>query len=386
MKVLLISTYSGTSGANHALCNLAKSLVEDYFFDVLVLTSRYGPLTEMLESMKLPYLTMRYYPWVKESGHDSLLEKVKTTIKRLINRINELKLKQVIKKYNFDVIHINASTNSFGARVAIKKNIRLVWHIREFLEEGLSKEFYDPQLAQRLIKHSDCILSISKVLSDTLYQELQTSNIITVYDGVETSKYIGNPHIILEQNPLVLTIVGRLVPNKGQIDAIKAVQEVLQRGYNCILNIVGEEGDQDYIDYLIDYVFKNGLQNTVRFLGYKKNVSNIWLKTDIALVCSKSEAFGLVTVEAMCAGALVIGTNNSATVELLNNGEFGILYSYGNYSELRDRIIYSINNADESKNIAKKARVYALNNFTLQKHVRNIVTIYQKICSNDNKC
>ena len=97
------------------------------------------------------------------------------------------------------------------------------------------------------------------------------------------------------------------------------------------------------------------------------------------LVCSKYEAFGRVTVEAMMAGCLVIGANSGGTIELIEDGSTGVLFESGDYVDLVNKMIYVIENKNNAKKIAKNGRNVALQRFTALINASNIRNLYLDI-------
>ena len=104
----------------------------------------------------------------------------------------------------------------------------------------------------------------------------------------------------------------------------------------------------------------------------------MYKKADSAIVASKAEAFGRVTVEAMMAGTLVIGANTAGTKELIGEN-YGLLYEQGNAIDLADKIIYAMQNSEKMSLIAKNAREYSLQRFSAGRNAREIFDVYETI-------
>lgn len=90
---------------------------------------------------------------------------------------------------------------------------------------------------------------------------------------------------------------------------------------------------------LEDLTYNLGLNGKVKFLGMKKNPYN-WIKNSEAFILSsKLEGFGLVLVEALTLNKKVISSScKVGPKEILNNGEFGVLFEVGNDKELLEKI------------------------------------------------
>ena len=122
-----------------------------------------------------------------------------------------------------------------------------------------------------------------------------------------------------------------------------------------------------------------GLRDYVRFEGAQRNVKKYYEKADVFLMCSKSEAFGRVTVEAMMSGCLVIGANSGCTPELIKNKKTGLLYKSGDYKDLANTIKYVLENKKNMQECARNGRAFMLKNMTAEENANNIIKIYNSI-------
>ncbi len=98
-------------------------------------------------------------------------------------------------------------------------------------------------------------------------------------------------------------------------------------------------------------------------------------------MCSQSEAFGRVTVEAMMSGCLVIGANSGGTMELVSDNETGLLYTSGDYSDLAAKIRLALKYPDRMRDIAKQGQSKMLNEMTAQNNAFRINELYREIVS-----
>ena len=177
-----------------------------------------------------------------------------------------------------------------------------------------------------------------------------------------------------KKNNINLIIAGAITEGKGQIDAVLAINELKNRGYNNIKLSIAGSGDINILKYKIDEL---GLNNNINMLGQVRNLPEIRKNNDIELVCSKSEAFGRVTIEAMMSMMPVIGANTGGTKELIKDKYNGLLYEQGNYKSLANKIEYFIVNRDEIERMAKNAYVFS-KGFTVEKNMKQIYELYKQ--------
>ncbi|MGK0724362.1 glycosyltransferase family 4 protein [Aerococcus urinaeequi] len=378
MNVLFISSGSDNSGSAHSLVTLAKLLKEEYNVSVTVVLARKGPIIKQLEKNTIDYHIIRHYTWIKNNRiKESFTQILKNNIKKLLNFFGEKKLKKLIRKRDIDIIHLNTVTTGFGSRVALNNSKKLVWHIREFMDLDLNYEFINSSKSIKLINKSDAIIAISESVKNHFLDRLDASKIHKIYNGINEKKYTEKTKPILSNDLVTMTIAGRLNEPKGQIDAIKATDILIKKGYKLKLQIVGD-GDKAYENSLKSLVAENNLEEVVEFMGYVPDIHTIWRETDIGLVCSKAEAFGRVTVEAMMGEAIVVGADTKGTSELIGK-DYGYTYKQGDYGDLSEIIEYVILRKEESRSIARKARKYAMNEFTAHENAKQIYKLYLKI-------
>lgn len=158
-------------------------------------------------------------------------------------------------------------------------------------------------------------------------------------------------------------IMGRLDRAKGQDVAIRAIALLREMGKSMHLLIQGEatrgEGDE-YSGYLHELVRSNKLENFVHFLPFNAEVAGFYNSIEIAVVASKNETFGMVTVEALAWGKAVVGTNSAGTPEILSNGACGLLFEPGNARELAECLRRLSDEPELRLLLAKSAKARAL--------------------------
>lgn len=141
------------------------------------------------------------------------------------------------------------------------------------------------------------------------------------------------------------------------MDIICAVGQLKKRNIQVDLIVAGQISSsyQKYYNKLQNQIKKDDIEGSVKFLGVVKDMKSLRKTVDFEVMCSKFEAFGRVTVEALRSGKLFIGANTGATSEIVEDGITGYVYSVGNYKKLADIIEYCINNSEKSNQICNNA-------------------------------
>ncbi|GAA3923180.1 glycosyltransferase [Hymenobacter algoricola] len=149
------------------------------------------------------------------------------------------------------------------------------------------------------------------------------------------------------QGPL-LGILGRLDDGKGQDFVIEALHQLRTTSpHQARLVIMGEptrnEGDT-YLHRLRQLVATRGLEQHVFFRGFEPDPAVFYHAIDIFVLASTSETYGMVTLEAMAAGVPIVGSATGGTVELVQDGETGLLYPLGDVAACARHIGWCLEN------------------------------------------
>lgn len=380
-KILFIaSDNSKSSGAFLSMTQLAKLLMNDFNCEVHVLLQRKGNGVELLNDNNIHYHYVRAFNWIVSLDYkNSLSDRLKKICKEALNSIAVRRCGSIVKKYDIDLIHINTSWTYVGALVAKHTKIPYVWHIREFLEEDQNDQIWDKTYGYKLISDADRIITISKSIYNKYEKLLPSGKMQLIYNGVDAEKFYEKRASTFSEDIINLLITGTVSESKGQWQIIQAIKQLVDQGRTEFhLNIVGS-GKEDYVDYLKEIVNDNELNKYITFWGYRQDTEKFYKKMDVACVCSKAEAFGRVTIEAMLSGDLVIGAAAGATVELISDNETGLLYDYGDIEGLADKLLWISQNRATAKEIANAGQNYAFQNMTADKNASNVYHVYEEL-------
>ena len=380
MNVLFIATYEGLSGASYSLLGMIEELrlmgVNPY-----VILLKNGKMKSELEKRSIPFSILRGYPWVVEaSKRDSIKEKLYWAIKRVYNVKAENGICKIIKDKNIDIVHINAFTASVGFHAAKKMGVPIVWHIREFVEEDLGKRFWNKKGALEMLEQADKVIAISESVLKKFKEQAPNANIQVIYNGIPTKDYEnGRRYPVFSQTTIFAILAGRIDPGKGHEDVIEALHEIgAENLRDFLLNIAGKSQNKEFEDKIHSLVADYGLNETVKFIGFRTDLPDIYKNSDIAIVSSKAEAFGRVTVEAMMGGALVLGADTAGTKEIIGDS-FGVLYKQGDSHDLAVKLKMILSAKEKYRNIAKKAQEFAMSTFTAKKNAENVFKVYSQL-------
>ncbi len=291
-----------------------------------------------------------------------------------------LQLLPIIKQERIYLIHINSSVSYFAALAALMAGIPYVWHIRELMEEQFGCEFLDKKLKYELYFQADKLIAISNFVSRK-YQEKFSLQTTKIYNGLNIKRFKVEIDKKRNYRNIFLAAAAVISIEKGQIDAIKAVELLVRQGYTDVRLIIVGNGNDGYVWALKKYIKKKNLDNNISILPFRYDLSDLRKEVSYEIICSQNEALGRVTIEAMLAGNIVIGARSGGTTEIIGaHEERGYLYELHNSEDLADTMIRAINTVKGVKDeILNLAQAYAETIFDSQKYCNELLQVYDQV-------
>ncbi|MEB0004003.1 MULTISPECIES: glycosyltransferase [unclassified Cryobacterium] len=242
-----------------------------------------------------------------------------------------------------------------------------------------------------LARESDALVAISNAEADTIVTRLGGSpeRIFVVSPGVDAELFHPAPGIrTAEQDPGYAIVAARLQPLKGldlAVEAIAAVPAALRPE----LIIAGDaSGDFDgYIDGLRDLAERNGIADTVRFLGpqTRADLAALFRDARVVLIPSHSETFGLVALEAAASGVPVVASASGGLREAVLDGDTGIVLGSRDPQAWGAAITTLLGDPDLARRLSVDARARA-ERLDWPRSARGLLDVYRGLlepCSAD---
>lgn len=363
IRVLFFSHSSLLAGAERSLLELVRQLIDEGDVVCSVVLPAEGPLRSRLQALGASTLLVKYGWWSATiDGTVSVIESViDRGFQQLVGQLTEL------RRMNPDVVVTNTLAIPWGALAAHLLNKPHVWFVREYGELDHGLKFGRPlEEIISLVKGSSNVMLVnSKSVAKTHFGPKVPDNVHVFYPDVTMPTAASQEQEADEfrtKNATKLIIYGAITEGKRQEDAILAVRELVRRGKNVELVVMGSEQPL-YLERLKGIVSAEGLGPYVHFVGFKNNPYSTVRQADIVLVCSRSEAFGRVVVEGMLLKKAVIATNAGGIPELIQDGDNGLLYEPGNHVQLADRVGYLVDNREKIIELGECGYRFAMENF-----------------------
>lgn len=301
------------------------------------------------------------------------------------------KLVESVEKYDLDVLHVHyAIPHAYAAYMAkqmlkdIGINIPIVTtlHGTDITLVG-SHPVYKPAV-EFSINHSDAVTTVSNSLKeDTLRLFNIKKNIEVIYNFIDFEKQATWSNedcmrdTLAKSDEKILAHVSNLRPVKRVLDVIQIFYEV-QKKIPSKLILVGDGPDKEKADMLAKEL---GLKDKILFLGKSDEIRKILCLTDLFLLPSETESFGLAALEAMAAHTPVISSNTGGLSEVNFDGVTGFLSDVGDVKDMAKNAIYLLSDTDRLDQFKKQAFESA-HQFSIEKILPKYVKMYERVIKN----
>lgn len=373
--VIYISPHTDQYGAERSMIANIKN-VKAHGIGVLLIIPRHGRIEELLNKYNIDYIVEKFFDVI---NHENRIRLHYGVAKYIVNLYKAHKIKRILKKrcINPVLVHSNSLTSDFGIVLSELLKIPHIQHIRELGEYDFGMTFdMGIQHFAKVCSKSRSIICISDAVMNYYKQYLPVVKMVRIYNGVQANTVVPRYTSRDCSKPLQLVMVGRLSDEKGQLQAIKAV-EILKDRFPIHLDLWGDGVNKEKY---VAYISENGLDSVISLCGYSQNIP--YDKYHAALICSKYEAFGRVTVEYMFAGLPVIGSNTGGTAEIILDGVTGFLYKQGNIADLAQKIEHIYSDEKTRIEMGRAGRNRAEDQFSEKVYCDKVYQEYKKVCEN----
>ncbi len=297
------------------------------------------------------------------------------------------KLVEVVATHNLEILHVHyAIPHAYAAYMAkqmlAKKgiDIKLVTtlHGTDITLVGSHPTY--KAAVEFSINNSDVVTVVSNNLKeDTLRLFNIEIDINVIYNFIDLNKYTHlngvkcTRNSLADDNQKIITHVSNMRAVKRPMDVIEIFYKIQQK-IPAKLLLVGEGPEIERVEYRVKEL---GIYEKVIFLGNSNDVPKILCYSDLFLLPSMTESFGLAALEAMAAETPVISTNTGGLPEVNIQGVTGYLGDMGDVDEMANKAIYILENENRLAKFKKNAFNQA-KEFSIDKVLPLYEDVYRK--------
>ena len=296
------------------------------------------------------------------------------------------KMAEVAKREKLDLLHVHyAIPHAVCAFLAKKMTGDELKIVTTLHGTDITVLGYDPSLNDMIrfgIEGSDVVTAVSESLVQQTYDLLQPQKAIqTVYNFIDERVYYKKDKSDLKEQYGILP-EEKVVIHVSNFRKVKRVEDVIQSFYRIQKRVASKlllVGDGPEISVVCKLVKKLGIADKVLFLGKQENVEDLLSISDLKLLLSEKESFGLVLLEAMACGVPSVGTNIGGIPEVIDHGVTGFLSEVGEVEQIAEQAISILSDPDLHKRFSENSIQRVKDRFSSGNIVEQYEDLYLKL-------
>jgi glycosyltransferase involved in cell wall biosynthesis len=382
VRVLFVNHTSQLSGAEHSLLELLRVFPEGLEGE---LACPAGPLHSEAQRWGVRVHSL--------TGTDGSLRLHPRHTPRALCDLAQtaLEVRRLVRARRADLVHANSIRAGLAAGLGAPRATPLVAHVRDCLPPGRVSAATMGLLGRRssvLIANSAytrdrCVPAGAQERTEVVHSPVDLGR----FDPERTDRDAARRALDLAPDAPVLGVVAQITPWKGQLDAVRVLDELGSAHPDATLLLAGSAKftsaatRYDNVAYLAELqreIAARGLGRRVRLIGEREDVPAVLRAVDVLLAPSWEEPFGRSVVEAMAMGVPVVATDRGGPAEVVRDGRDGRLVPPRDPRAWSRAVGELLCDPALRAAMGASARARALARFGVAAHVAGVVHAYER--------
>jgi FkbM family methyltransferase len=377
LSVAFFAHSSQLAGAERSLIELVDELIADHGAVCTVVAPGPGPLVETVSRSGAATL-LAELPWWTLPGDFTRDDVLRSLVRGSQSVCRDLV--PALATVDPDIVFTQTLVSPWGALTAAALGKPHVWSVCEFGDRDHGLRFMDrfPDLLAAVKNGSSLILTNSDAMRNAMFEDVGPDRIRTIYRHIPVPDDLTpSTAAWRRETSIKIGLFGSISMGKGQLDAVRAVAELLRRGRDIELLLAGYTVDPDYRARI--EASAEGVGDRLIMPGFIPEPLPAIAAADIVLSCARNEAFGRVVVEAMLLGRPIVYARSGGVVEYMEDDRTGLAYTPGNVDELVRCIEQIIDDRPRAASMGDLARDTARQRFSRDAYGGEVFRLFNRL-------
>ncbi len=300
-----------------------------------------------------------------------------------------------IKRLDPDIVHANTLRAGLAATLATLGSRRIViWHLHDLVPRhpltSLIRVLACSSVRTRMIAASNATAEV--FCGASFFSRFIRRRMRVIHNGIDLSRFprkqpgdaLLKRELGIPDSSFLICAVGQICARKGLRELVDAFSRIYDLAPQVHLAIVGRTvfaHEAAYRDSLAEMVSRMGLEDRIHLTGERSDVAAVLRSTDLLVLISREEPFGLVLVEAMASGTPVLATRVGGVPEIVTDCESGWLIESGDTAALASKLLDLSDRDDELERAAQVAYETVCPQFSLERFLSNLHAFYAEVAA-----
>jgi L-malate glycosyltransferase len=366
-----ITVYPTYGGSGIVGSELGKELAERGHTVHFIASALPTRLTQLSERVRFHEVEMMSYPLFEHQPYTLALA---------------TKMATVAETENLDLLHVHYaiphSISAILARESLKPKRRLpvitTLHGTDITLVGADRSYLP--ITRYGIVQSDGVTAISHYLKEATKESFQFDDVTVIPNFVCPSEYQRHPveplrKSLAPDNEPLLVHVSNFRPVKRPVDCVEILDRVLKQGIKTRLVMVGDGSERTNAAHRARCL---GIYDATIFVGKQPNIVDYLSASDVLLLPSEQESFGLAALEAMACEVPVIASRVGGLPEVVDDGETGFLSDVGDVDKMAADAARLLTDDQFRREMGQRARESAISRYDTNLIIPQYIDFYEK--------
>lgn len=367
-----ITVYPSYGGSGIVGSELGRELAERGHNVHFISSSLPTRLIELNDRIQFHEVEMMSYPLFEHQPYDLALA---------------TKMATVARAEKLDLLHVHYaiphSISAILARESIKEKryvpVITTLHGTDITLVGADRSYLP--ITRYGIQQSDGVTAVSKFLKQATIETFDFDDIEVIPNficGDHYKRLIDSPlrKELAPNGEKILVHLSNFRAVKRPLDCVEILAKVLQKGGNARLVMVGDGPEYSAVHHRARTL---NVLDKVEFVGKQPKIADYLGASDISLLPSELESFGLAALEAQACELPVVASRVGGIPEVINDGETGFLSDVGDTEKMSDDVLRLMNDDEMRESFGKRGRELAISRYSTGKIIPQYIAFYEKI-------
>ncbi len=366
MRILHLVSSGGLYGAEQVILNLARS--DNTASYVGALYNAHSPHLEVIdEAKKLGVGTVVF---------DS---------RGRIDLGTVFQIRRFLREHRIDILHSHGYKSDIIGFLAVLLWRRTRWVATNHVWHPMTGKLRLYEAADAFVlRHARRVIAVSsEIKEDLISTNVPSSSVRVIANGIDIDRFVqprSTDHVKaalgIARQDVVVTIVGRLSPEKGHHTFLQAAEKVCATRKHVKFLIVG---DGPIADELRAESARLSLEARVIFTGFRKDMPEVYALSDVLVNASSIEGLPMTILEAMASRVAVIAARTGGIPDVIKDGRTGLLVDAGDVDTLRIRMESLIDDDGERRRLAAAAFDFVTTNHSFRRMCDTYRQVYREV-------
>lgn len=367
-----ITVYPSYGGSGIVGSELGRELAQRGHNVHFISSSLPTRLVELNDRIHFHEVEMMSYPLFEHQPYDLALA---------------TKMATVARSEKLDLLHVHYaiphSISAILARESIKEKrfipVITTLHGTDITLVGADRSYLP--ITRYALQQSNGVTAVSKFLKEATIETFDFDEVEVIPNFICEDLYTK-----LEDSPLkhelapngerILVHVSNFRAVKRPLDCVEIFAKVLQKGGNARLVMVGDGPEYSAVHHRARTL--NVLEK-VSFVGKQAKIADYLGVSDVSLLPSELESFGLAALEAQACEVPVVASRVGGIPEVINDGETGLMSDVGDTEKMSDDVLRLLNDEEMRLAFGKRGRELAVSRYSSEKIIPQYIQFYEKV-------